>query len=166
MIIERILQEITAMGRRIEGMDSAISFLTAETKSMCLDIPNFQSCVTGLEQRVMIMEDHLNTRQDRDQELLYLHSKLVDLEDRNRRNNVRFLGFQEQLEGTDIQEFLRKALPKLTNKTFDPPLEFLKSASIRPKTKRLCPPTTTDHCLPRVGAPTPPGGSIAWSIPD
>ncbi|KAJ1151063.1 hypothetical protein NDU88_003850 [Pleurodeles waltl] len=97
MTMERILKENTSVGRHIEGMDSAIS-LTAETKSMRLDIANFQSHVTGLEQRVAIMEDHLNTGQDRDQELLYLHSKLVDLEDRSCRNTVCFLGFPKLLE--------------------------------------------------------------------
>ncbi|KAJ1207610.1 hypothetical protein NDU88_003000 [Pleurodeles waltl] len=122
--MEHILQKITAIGQGIEGMDSAISLLTAKTPSMPLDIVNFQSRVTELEQRGTIMEDHLNTGQDRDQELLYLRSKLVDLEARSRRNNVHFLGFPEQLEGTDIQDFLRKVLPTLTNKTFDSPLEL------------------------------------------
>ncbi|KAJ1176132.1 hypothetical protein NDU88_001415 [Pleurodeles waltl] len=70
--MERILQEITAVGHRLEGMDSAIPLLTAETKSMCLDIAGFRSRVTGQEQRVSTMEDHINMAQDRDQELLYL----------------------------------------------------------------------------------------------
>ncbi|KAJ1099916.1 hypothetical protein NDU88_005009 [Pleurodeles waltl] len=57
-------------------MDSAITSLTAETKSMHLDRAGFQSWVTGLEQRVATMEDHINTTQDRDQELLYLRTAL------------------------------------------------------------------------------------------
>ncbi|KAJ1176131.1 hypothetical protein NDU88_001414 [Pleurodeles waltl] len=73
--MERILQEITAVGHRHEGMDSAITSLTAETKSTRLDIAGFQSRVTGLEQRVSTMEDHINTAQDRDQELLYLQTR-------------------------------------------------------------------------------------------
>ncbi|KAJ1089942.1 hypothetical protein NDU88_003082 [Pleurodeles waltl] len=58
------------------------------------------------------------------QELLYLRSKLTDLEDRSRRNNIRFLGFPEGIEGTDILSYLRDTLPKLADITFDPPLEF------------------------------------------
>ncbi|KAJ1097646.1 hypothetical protein NDU88_002763 [Pleurodeles waltl] len=81
--MERILQEITEVGRRLEGMGSAITSLTAETKSMRFDIAGFQSRVTGLEQRLTTMEDHINTAQDRDQELLYPPSKLIDLEDRS-----------------------------------------------------------------------------------
>ncbi|KAJ1087496.1 hypothetical protein NDU88_000665 [Pleurodeles waltl] len=47
--MEHILQEISAVGRRLEGMDNAMASLTVETKSMCLDIAGFQSRVTGLE---------------------------------------------------------------------------------------------------------------------
>ncbi|KAJ1190485.1 hypothetical protein NDU88_007223 [Pleurodeles waltl] len=57
-------------------------------------------------------------------ELLYLRSKLIDLEDRSRRHNIRFLGFPEGIEGTDILSYLRDTLPKLADITFDPPLEF------------------------------------------
>ncbi|KAJ1152761.1 hypothetical protein NDU88_005536 [Pleurodeles waltl] len=62
--MDSILQEISAVGRRLEGMDNAMASLTVETKSMHLDIAGFQSRVTGLEQRVLMV--------DRDQELLYL----------------------------------------------------------------------------------------------
>ncbi|KAJ1123154.1 hypothetical protein NDU88_001627 [Pleurodeles waltl] len=83
--MDRILQEITAVGCRLEGMDSTISALAAETKSMRLNKAGFQSRFSDLEQRVVAVEDHLNTAPDRDQELLFLHSKLVDLEDRSHR---------------------------------------------------------------------------------
>ncbi|KAJ1215648.1 hypothetical protein NDU88_003256 [Pleurodeles waltl] len=56
--------------------------------------------MTGLEQRVTAMEDHLNTVQDQDQELLYLRSKLIDLKERSHRDNVRFFGFPEHIKGT------------------------------------------------------------------
>ncbi|KAJ1100377.1 hypothetical protein NDU88_005463 [Pleurodeles waltl] len=65
--MECILQEITAVGRGLKGMDCAITSLTAETKSMHLDIAGFQSLVMGLEQRVTTVKDHVNTTQDRDQ---------------------------------------------------------------------------------------------------
>ncbi|KAJ1210531.1 hypothetical protein NDU88_005894 [Pleurodeles waltl] len=55
--MDRILQEITAVGSWLEGMDSTISTLAAETKSMCLDIAGFQSRVSDLEQRVVAVED-------------------------------------------------------------------------------------------------------------
>ncbi|KAJ1172623.1 hypothetical protein NDU88_004467 [Pleurodeles waltl] len=119
-----ILQEISAVGRKLEGMDSAMVSLMAETKSMQLDIAGFQKQVTGLEQRVTTVETHITSWVDRDQELLYLRSKQIDLEDRSRRDNVRFLGFLENIKGADIHSYLRETLPKLTGIIFYPPLEF------------------------------------------
>ncbi|KAJ1109999.1 hypothetical protein NDU88_007354 [Pleurodeles waltl] len=97
--MDRYLQEISAMGRNLEGMDNSMASLTAETKSMRLDIAGFKSRVTGLEQRVAKVETHITSSLDRDQELIYLCSKLIDLEDRSRRDNVRFFGFPENIEG-------------------------------------------------------------------
>ncbi|KAJ1130702.1 hypothetical protein NDU88_009052 [Pleurodeles waltl] len=48
--MDRILQEVLAVGRKLEGMDSAMASLMAETKSMRLDIAGFQSQVTRLDQ--------------------------------------------------------------------------------------------------------------------
>ncbi|KAJ1114836.1 hypothetical protein NDU88_003066 [Pleurodeles waltl] len=104
--MERILQEITAVSHRIEGMDASISSLTLETKSIRADIAGFHSWVMGLEHRVGTLETHMSTAQDRDQDLSYLRSKVTDLEDRSRRDNIRLLGIPENEEGTDVQVFL------------------------------------------------------------
>ncbi|KAJ1124320.1 hypothetical protein NDU88_002781 [Pleurodeles waltl] len=122
--MDRILQEISAVGRKLEGMDTAMSALTAETRSMRLEIAGFQSQISGLVHRVAAVESQVVLQTDRDQELLYLRSKLIDLEDRSRRNNILFLGFPEGIEGTDILSYLRDTLPKLADITFDPTLEF------------------------------------------
>ncbi|KAJ1176519.1 hypothetical protein NDU88_001797 [Pleurodeles waltl] len=122
--MDRILQEISAVGCKLEGMDTAMSALTAETRSMRLEIAGFQSQISGLDHRVAAVESQVVLQTDREQELLYLRSKLTDLEDRCRRNNIRFLGFPEGIEGTDILSYLRDTLPKLADITFDPPLEF------------------------------------------
>ncbi|KAJ1148908.1 hypothetical protein NDU88_001732 [Pleurodeles waltl] len=119
--MDRILQEIAAVGRKLEGMDSAMASLTAEKKSMRFDVAGFQTQVTGLEQRVATVETRIASWGYRDQELLYLRSKLIDLEDRSRRDNIRFLGFLENVEGTDIHSYLRETLPKLTGIIFVPP---------------------------------------------
>ncbi|KAJ1172954.1 hypothetical protein NDU88_004796 [Pleurodeles waltl] len=131
--MERILQEITAVSRRIEGMDASISSLTLETKSMRSDIAGFQSRVTGLEQRMGSLETQVAASQDRDQDLLYLRSKLMDMDYRSRRDNIRLLGIPEKEEGTDIQAFLDSTLPKLTSLDFDPPLEFQRAHRVGPK---------------------------------
>ncbi|KAJ1207909.1 hypothetical protein NDU88_003299 [Pleurodeles waltl] len=54
--MDRILQEISAVSRKLEGMDSAMLVLTAEIRSMRLDIAGFQSQISGLDQRVATVE--------------------------------------------------------------------------------------------------------------
>ncbi|KAJ1161692.1 hypothetical protein NDU88_002174 [Pleurodeles waltl] len=131
--MDRILQEISPVSRKLEGMDGAMVSLTAETRSIRLDIAGFQSQVTGLDQQVTTVETQIASWTDRDQELLHLRSKLIDLEDRSRRNNVRLLWFPEGIEGADIYSYLQETLPKLTGITFDPPLEFQKAHKLGPK---------------------------------
>ncbi|KAJ1155574.1 hypothetical protein NDU88_008303 [Pleurodeles waltl] len=122
-----ILQEISAFGRRLEGMDSAMVSLTAETISICMELANFQTRVLSK------VEGHASSFQDRNQELVFLRSKLTELEDRSRRDNVRFIGFPENIEGEDLHRFLRDMLPRLTCITFEPPLEFQRAHSLGPQ---------------------------------
>ncbi|KAJ1137678.1 hypothetical protein NDU88_004076 [Pleurodeles waltl] len=131
--MERILQEITTVSRRIEVMDASITSLTLETKSMRSDIAGFQSRVTKMEQRMGSLEAQATASQDQDQDLLYLRSKLTDMEDRNRRDNIRLLGIPKKDEGTDMQAFLSSTLSKLTSLDFYPPLEFQRAHSAGPK---------------------------------
>ncbi|KAJ1195798.1 hypothetical protein NDU88_005066 [Pleurodeles waltl] len=131
--MDRILQEISAVSRKLEGMDSAMVALTKETRSMGLDIAGFQSQISGLDQRVATVETQVASWTDKDQELRHLRSRLTDLEDRSRRNNVRLLGFPEGVEGTDLFSYLREMLPKPTEITFDPPLEFQRAHRLGPK---------------------------------
>ncbi|KAJ1180589.1 hypothetical protein NDU88_005810 [Pleurodeles waltl] len=77
--MDRILQEISAVGRKLEGMDSRMISLTEETKLMHLDIAVFQSRVITLEQRVTAVETQATLTEDRDQELIYLRIKVIDL---------------------------------------------------------------------------------------
>ncbi|KAJ1138582.1 hypothetical protein NDU88_004963 [Pleurodeles waltl] len=66
-MMEHILREVMAVGRQLEGMDTMISDLTAETKSICVDIAGFQDRVEGVELRLTAVEECLNTIPDRDQ---------------------------------------------------------------------------------------------------
>ncbi|KAJ1137857.1 hypothetical protein NDU88_004253 [Pleurodeles waltl] len=123
--MDRILQEMLAVGRRLEGMDSMMASLTEETKSIRLDIAGLQLRVTALEQRVTTVETQATLAPDIDHhKLLYLPSKVIDLADRSRRDNVCFLGFPETMEGAAVQFFLKTTLPQLTGLTFDPPWSF------------------------------------------
>ncbi|KAJ1104143.1 hypothetical protein NDU88_001558 [Pleurodeles waltl] len=128
-----ILQEISAVGRRLQRMDSIMVSLTEDTKSMRLDIVGFQSWMTALEQRLTTVETQATLVPDSDQELLYLCSKVIDLEDRSRRDNVRFLCFPENIEGADVQSFLKTTLLQVTGLTFNPPLEFQRAHRLGPR---------------------------------
>ncbi|KAJ1104395.1 hypothetical protein NDU88_001807 [Pleurodeles waltl] len=131
--MDRILQEISAVGRRLEGMDNAMVSMAVETKSILTEIASFQTRVLGLEQRVSKVEAHASSFQDRDQELLFLSSKLTDLEDRSERDNARFIGFPENIEGEDLDRFLQDTLPSLTDTVFNPPLEFQRAHRLGPR---------------------------------
>ncbi|KAJ1165056.1 hypothetical protein NDU88_005486 [Pleurodeles waltl] len=131
--MDRILQEISAVGCRLEGIDNAMVSMAVETKSIRTDIASFQTRVLGLEQRVLKVEAHASSFQDRDQELLFLLSKLTDLEDRSRRDNIHFIGFPENIEGEDLHRFLRDTLPRMTGTIFEPPLEFQRANGLGPQ---------------------------------
>ncbi|KAJ1191516.1 hypothetical protein NDU88_000832 [Pleurodeles waltl] len=104
--------------------------------------------VSDLEQHIIAVEDHLNTVPERDQELLFLCSKLIDLEDRSCSHNVRFFGFPEHIEETDIQAFLKETLPTLTGLSFDSPLEFQRAHRLGPKrAEDSCRPCSVIVCL-------------------
>ncbi|KAJ1128118.1 hypothetical protein NDU88_006497 [Pleurodeles waltl] len=116
-------------------MDNAMVALMADTRSMRLEIAGVQSQISGLDQRVTTVEAQATSWANRDQELLHLSSRLTDLEDRTRRNNIRLLGVPEGTEGADIPSYLRDMLPKLTDITFDPPLEFQRAHRLAPRDK-------------------------------
>ncbi|KAJ1169851.1 hypothetical protein NDU88_001739 [Pleurodeles waltl] len=136
-------------------MDGTMVSLTAETKSIRMEIASFQTRVLGLEKRVSKVEAHASSFQDRDQELLFLHSKLTDLEDRSQRDNVRFIGFPENIEGADLHRFLRDMLPRLTGITFEPPLEFQRAHRLGPRRPGMDV-RPTDYSLPSSPFTSPP----------
>ncbi|KAJ1181944.1 hypothetical protein NDU88_007143 [Pleurodeles waltl] len=73
--MDRILQEISAVSRKLEGMDNAMVVLTAETRSMRLDLAGFQSQLSGLDQRVTTVETQVASWTDRDLELSHLRGQ-------------------------------------------------------------------------------------------
>ncbi|KAJ1093435.1 hypothetical protein NDU88_006536 [Pleurodeles waltl] len=89
-----ILLEIIAVGRRLEVMDSKISDLTvASSSSIRADIAGFRETVHDLDQRLTTMEGQVAALPNHEAELCFLRTKLIDLEDRSCRDNVRFFGF-------------------------------------------------------------------------
>ncbi|KAJ1104967.1 hypothetical protein NDU88_002375 [Pleurodeles waltl] len=83
-----------------------------------------QEKMTGLDHHLSLEEDRLKQQLDKDQELQYLKDKLTDQEDRSHKDNVRFFGIPEQVEGADASTFHKDSLPVFTGLTFFHPLEF------------------------------------------
>ncbi|KAJ1157909.1 hypothetical protein NDU88_010606 [Pleurodeles waltl] len=130
--MDRILQEITAVGSRLEAMDLKISDLSTASASIRTDIACFCKKVMDLDQRLKTVEEHIRMVPEHDAELRTLRAKLTDLEDRSRRDNVRFFGIPEHKEGTNIKAFLKSLLPELTSLTLSPPLEYQRVHRIGP----------------------------------
>ncbi|KAJ1130861.1 hypothetical protein NDU88_009206 [Pleurodeles waltl] len=105
--MERILQEITALAHRIKGLDTTISTLVAKTKSIHQDIAGFQNRVHGVRTASLICGGPSQFDARKQPELLFLHGKVTDLENRSRKNDDKFWGFLEQLGVTSVTTFLR-----------------------------------------------------------
>ncbi|KAJ1127730.1 hypothetical protein NDU88_006123 [Pleurodeles waltl] len=131
-VTDRILQEITSVGRRLEAMDLKITDLSAASASIRMDIACFSEKVVDLDQRLINVEDHIRMLPEHDGALRTLREKLTDVEDQSRRDNVCFFGIPERKEGTDIKAFLQSLLPELTGLTFSPPLEFQRVHMVGP----------------------------------
>ncbi|KAJ1092122.1 hypothetical protein NDU88_005234 [Pleurodeles waltl] len=82
-VTDRILQEITAVGRRFEAMDLKIMDLFAASVSIRTDIACFSDKVADLDQHFTKVEDHVRTLPKHGAELQSLREKLTDLEDRS-----------------------------------------------------------------------------------
>ncbi|KAJ1127447.1 hypothetical protein NDU88_005849 [Pleurodeles waltl] len=82
-----ILLEIAAVGRRLEVMDSKISHLMVAS-SIRADIAGFWETVNALDQCLTTMEGQVAALPDHEAELRFLRTKVTDLEDRSRRDNV------------------------------------------------------------------------------
>ncbi|KAJ1190137.1 hypothetical protein NDU88_006876 [Pleurodeles waltl] len=89
-VMDRILQEITSVGRHLEAVDLEISDLSAASTSIRADIACFQETVTDLDQSLTTVKDHIAALPERDTELQSLRTKITDLEYKSRRDNVRF----------------------------------------------------------------------------
>ncbi|KAJ1213671.1 hypothetical protein NDU88_001303 [Pleurodeles waltl] len=132
---DHILQEIASVGRRLEVMDLKIADLTLASSSIRADIAGFREMVTNLDQRLSAVEDHVAAIPDQEEELKSLRTKLTDLEDRSRRDNVSFFGIREQKEGSDIKTFLSSLLTNHFGIELSPPPEFQRVHRIGPPNK-------------------------------
>ncbi|KAJ1192565.1 hypothetical protein NDU88_001872 [Pleurodeles waltl] len=127
-----ILQEIASVGRRLEAMDLKITDLTVASSSIHADIAGFRETANALDQCITAVEDQVAVLPDLEVELRSLRAKITDLEDRSRRDNVRFFGIPEHKEGSDIKSFLKSLLSDLFGIELSSPPEFQRVHRIGP----------------------------------
>ncbi|KAJ1203611.1 hypothetical protein NDU88_007395 [Pleurodeles waltl] len=132
---EHILQEIASVGRHLEAMDLKITDLTITSSSIRADIAGFKEIADALDQRLTAVEDQVVALPNQETELRSLRAKVTDLEDRRRRDNIRFFGIPERKEGSDVKTFLQSLLPDLFGIEFSPPPEFQRAHRIGPPNK-------------------------------
>ncbi|KAJ1148593.1 hypothetical protein NDU88_001421 [Pleurodeles waltl] len=70
--MDRILQEITAVGHRLEAMDLKISDLSEASNSIRADIAGFRETVTDLDHHLTTVDDQIATLPDQDTEVRLL----------------------------------------------------------------------------------------------
>ncbi|KAL1264203.1 hypothetical protein QQF64_004558 [Cirrhinus molitorella] len=89
------------------------------TTSMESKLSALMERISDVEARVEFLEAYDRDLQSnppaRKDEIDVLRDKLMDMEDRSRRNNLRFVGIPEGSEGTDMEAFLEETLPQLLN---------------------------------------------------
>ncbi|KAJ1210053.1 hypothetical protein NDU88_005421 [Pleurodeles waltl] len=127
-MVDRILQEIAVVGRRLETMDSRISELTVAF-SIRADIAGFREIVHNLDQHLTIVENHVEVLPAQEADL---RSHEQRLNDRSRRDNISLFGVPEHKEGSNIETFLKNLLLELTGLEYSPPLEFQRAHRIGP----------------------------------
>ncbi|KAJ1196312.1 hypothetical protein NDU88_000183 [Pleurodeles waltl] len=74
---DRILQEFTAEGRRLETINLKISDLSAATTFILAHKAHFQLMVMDLDQRLMTVEDRIATMPVQATEIQHLRAKML-----------------------------------------------------------------------------------------
>lgn len=115
-IMEAIFTCQTTLTAHIEGMRAEMSYIKQ-------DVENFREKATEAENRISDLEDVVrpleSTAQTMQIKITAHTDKLGDMEDRQRRNNVRFVGFPEKAEGKQPEDFLELWLQdNMTDTTF------------------------------------------------
>ncbi|KAJ1118751.1 hypothetical protein NDU88_006938 [Pleurodeles waltl] len=101
--------------------------LQGSVRKVAKSCKEIEAKLCSMEDRIVAVEDDMDTLKEqnatRDGQLTDVMWKLEDLENRQRRNNLRFLGIPEGLEGDNMQTYmvtlLRRAFPELGNQDWD-----------------------------------------------
>lgn len=107
--------------RKLNAIQLATQAVEAKLADIATRMNNVESRIDFLEDANRALEANPPATQS---EVEILRQKLDDLENRSRRNNLRFVGFPEGCEGPDALAFLRKVIPQMLNIDFQGVLEI------------------------------------------
>lgn len=107
--------------RKLNAIQLATQAVEAKLAEIATRMNNVESRIDFLEDANRALEANPPATQS---EVEILRQKLDDLENRSRRNNLRFVGFPEGCEGSDALAFLRKVIPQMLNIDFQGVLEI------------------------------------------
>lgn len=103
---EPLLSQIQQVGK---DTDEKLSAIQAELATLTAGLGTIRSNVDALKTTVGSNSSTLNRH---GQALQAMELKLADMEDRNRRCNIRITGLEEGREGSNATQFLSHSLPK------------------------------------------------------
>ncbi|KAJ1182595.1 hypothetical protein NDU88_007782 [Pleurodeles waltl] len=122
-----------------------MSDLATEMKTIRMDLISFHTTVEILGKRTTFLEEKLDNAEYWALDIWHLKQKVIDLEDRARRNNICFYGIPEKMEiNNDVKNLLLTLIPQLLNISFEHPLELQRANRIRSRTS-----TSTLESRPR-----------------
>ncbi|KAL1277163.1 hypothetical protein QQF64_023836 [Cirrhinus molitorella] len=109
--MEEVLSgEIQTLKNMIESSNSAVNELRQDITRQTELGKSLQGRMDSMNANMRAVKHEVNTHQ---QEITDLHDKLVEMEDRSRRCNVRLVGLPESAEGENAVQFLQEHLPEL-----------------------------------------------------
>ena len=117
------IAKIYALLKETSGkQEEKLSIIERTTTAVESKIAELTTRINDVEGRLDFLEDAnkslVNNPPATKTEVEQLRRKIDDLENRSRRNNLRFVGFPEGSEGRDILHFLRQTIPQLLHLDF------------------------------------------------
>ncbi|RXN27912.1 LINE-1 type transposase domain-containing 1 [Labeo rohita] len=109
-VMEEVLSgEIQTLKNMIESSNSAVNELRQDFTRQAELGKALQGRMDSMNANMRSAKQELNTHQ---QEIINLRDKIVEMEDRSRKCNVRLVGLPESAEGENAVQFLQENLPK------------------------------------------------------
>lgn len=119
-----------------EIQDKKLEEIRKTTNATEKKIADIASRIAKMEDRLCFLEDAHQKQETNPSassaEVEIMRQRIDDMENRERRNNLRFLGFAESCEGNDMVAFLKATLPTLLGIDFPKGLEIERAHRLGP----------------------------------